>query len=74
MKQPPVTVQCSAPTQIGYDEYILIGFDQNECAIINEGDSIGMLDLKCYCPRADRPAGYSFKHEGVWYEFTHSVK
>jgi len=66
-------VQCSAPSQIGYDEYPLYGFLNDECAVVNEGEG-DILELKCYCPRADKPAGYSFKHKGIWYEFTHSLK
>ncbi len=65
------TVQCSAPSQIGYDTHILVGFDQNENAIVNEGSD--WVELKVYSPQEHKTASYGFMLNGIWYEFVRSI-
>jgi hypothetical protein len=72
MKSPTI-VQCSAPTQIGYDEFPLIGFDEHGDAIVDEGTN-GWLELKLYTMCEDKTACYGFMLDGVWYEFARSIR
>jgi len=72
------TVQCSAPSQIGYDTHILVGFDQNKNAIVNEGSDWESnrsfaLELKIYVPCEHKTSSYGFMLKGIWYEFARSI-
>lgn len=65
-------VQCSAPSQIGYDNHTLIGFDDNGNAVVDEG--YDTLELKLYFRMENKTESYGFYLNGVWYEFGRSIK